>query len=143
MNSRLLVAALVSMGVAAGGCILVTGGTSGYTLAIPEGGLCQTEASSAIVTCQCASAASCAPDGGAADGGPLVCCLGESLAASLVAACKATSCGTSAIQLCETSQECDDAACLSQVCTVSSVTIPVQACGAIPAATGILCTLED
>jgi hypothetical protein len=138
MNGRLLVAALVSMGVAAGGCILVTGGTSGYTLAIPEAGLCQTDAPSALVTCECASAASCAQDGG-----PVACCLGESLTGSLAAACKATSCGPSAIQLCETSKECDDAACLSQVCTVSSVTIPIQACGAIPAATGIQCTLED
>jgi hypothetical protein len=49
---------------------------------------------------------------------------------SIASACKATACDASAgAQLCKMSSECRDASCVLQTCSVSSVSLPVQACG--------------
>jgi hypothetical protein len=117
MLRRLVLASLSIPGVVASGCFLLTGSTSGYSLAAAEGG--------------CESAAECENEGGGAQ----VCCLSATLGASV---CQESPCGTSAVQLCAKSAECPDAACLPQSCAFAGTEYPVRACGAIP-----LCARED
>jgi hypothetical protein len=117
MKGRLLVAFFVVAGMAGAGCLLITGSTSGYTEAGPEGG--------------CEAASDCVGDAGG------VCCL--SLTAG--AACQRGPCGSSAIQLCTDSGECsDDASCLSQSCTYAGSSYEVRTCGEVPPSFPITCT---
>jgi hypothetical protein len=118
MRSRVALALLLGLAVIAAGCILITGGTGGYTLAGgAEGGTCE-------------SAAECDAGGGQ----PQICCL--SLASG--AACQVGPCGAQKVQLCAKSAECDDAACVPQSCMLDGVQLGLRACGVIP----LLCT-ED
>jgi hypothetical protein len=93
--------------VAVGGCILVTGGTDGYTSA--EGGSCQ-------------SPKDC-------NGGP--CCFVVSDAGQSSTTCQA-SCPAWA-QACAEGLDCGDGgSCLVQSCTVEEATVQVATCGPIP-----------
>jgi hypothetical protein len=100
------------------GCILVTGGTDGYSQApVPTGGTCT-------------SAAECG------DGGMVCCLVVTASTTSTNGTCEST-CSTSYPQLCATTAECGDAgACLKQQCTVDAggtgIPVPLQACGTIP-----------
>jgi len=119
---------------AALGCILVTGGTDGYTLAPPEAGICATEAGllGVDLSCQCASSADCP-----SDGGKQYCCLSLDLAKlSAASSCEVDPChGSLTVQLCTQSSECAGAGCYLQSCSFDGsvpATVTVQACGEIP-----------
>jgi len=116
MKRPLVAAALLSSAVAAAGCFIITGSTSGYTEApatTSEGG--------------CEAATDCTGDGGVE-----ICCLG---ATTMSASCQAGPCGTAAIQLCAKTAECDDASCTEQSCTFGGATYMLRACGLIPSCT--------
>jgi hypothetical protein len=111
-----VLAALVALALA-GGCVLFTGSTDGYSLV--EGG---------AGSQKCSSAADCRGGG--------VCCVSasQSSVTSVAGVCQ-PSCTISVPQLCKTNAECGDAgACTSQTCNdAGGVGIPVtlQACGVI------------
>jgi hypothetical protein len=115
MKGRLVLTALVTSAVAAGGCFLVTGSTSGYTQepSSSEGG--------------CEGAADCTGDGGAQ-----ICCF---ISTSLSSTCQGAPCGAGNVQLCAKSAECTDAACTSQSCSIEGTSYEVRACGAISGCT--------
>jgi hypothetical protein len=124
MTSRILavlsVVALVALvaGTAIAGCFLVTGSTSNYTQALPEGG--------------CEAASDCTGEGG-------ICCL------SLMSGsqCGQGVCGSGAVQICTDSGECpEDAACVAQTCNYEDASLEVHACGAIPSDSlaGLVCS---
>jgi hypothetical protein len=118
MRSRIAVAALLTAGLMAAGCFLITGSTSGYTQALPEGG--------------CESAAECRGDGEAG-----TCCLS---ATSGTSACQLGACGPLQVELCAKAAECaDDAGCIRQSCSLGGTELEIQACGSIP----LLCTSEN
>lgn len=123
--------ALASFTLAAGmsfaaGCILVTGGTGGYTQAggSDSGGM------------SCTSAADCG------DGGQVCCLVVSASATAASGTCEPTcSIPSSYPQLCATSAECGDAgSCNKQSCTVnvsgSSVPVSLKACGMVQGCTG-------
>jgi hypothetical protein len=110
------------------GCILITGGTDGYTQA---GGAAAAGAS-------CMSAANCG------DGGN-VCCLVVTAQTMSTAGTCASTCAISYPQaypqLCMTSAECGDAGpCNMLSCTVDAggtdIPFTLQACGTVPGCTG-------
>jgi hypothetical protein len=123
-----LVSFLLVSGLSFGaGCILITGGTDGYT---------QAGAGSAGASCM--SAADCG-DGGS------VCCLIVTAQTTSTAGTCASTCAiaypTAYPQLCKTSAECADAGpCNMLSCTVdaSGTGIPftLQACGMVQGCTG-------
>jgi hypothetical protein len=114
MASRPFVIALAMAVIAAAGCFLVTGSTSGYTQEAPEGG--------------CEAAADC-------DGG--VCCLSST---SFSASCQMAPCGSTEVQLCAEKSECTaDAACLEQSCTAEGMMYSIRTCGKIALS---ICTVE-
>ena len=116
MRSRLAVVALAHLTVATvvAGCFLITGSTSGYTQATPEGG--------------CEAAVDCT-----GEGGPQVCCLSAMTVSSM---CQAR-CGALEVQLCAGSTECASASCLAQSCRVDdAATFQLRACGKIPGCVG-------
>ena len=125
--------AATAVATALAGCLLITGGTSGYKLAPPEAGICSIDAASFGVTiaCGCASSVDCVKDGGAQ-----FCCFGQTGATSAGSSCQSTPCDASvAIQLCKTTAECVHTACTPQTCTYSVVSVPVQACGSLDGCT--------
>ncbi len=95
-----------------GGCLLVTGGTSGYSLLDSGSGSCM-------------SAAEC--DAGS------VCCLDLSSQSTSLSGTCLTSCVAALPQLCTTTAECADAgACVKQSCSGDSGTglsVTLQLCG--------------
>ena len=114
MRARYVALALAVLAVAGAGCMLITGGTDGYSAA-------KTSAAT------CTSAADCG------DGGNVCCLSVSSSTTSVVGACQ-SSCTVALPQLCKTSGECGEAgACSVLSCTVdgSPLTIPLQACGAV------------
>jgi hypothetical protein len=110
------------------GCILVTGGTAGYTA--PDAGFdAGAEAgfgdgSSGSLTCL--SAGDCAEAG-------VVCCVDLSASAPVMR-CQAPPCGGAyPIQLCTSSTECGDAgACTSQSCMLGAAVVSQRICGETP-----------
>jgi hypothetical protein len=113
--------ALVSVPVALGlvtavvGCILVTGGTSGYATADAGAGGVQIGDA-----CTCSMGQ--------------VCCLPGLDAALPLPACQ-TSCSQPWQQLCNVASDCGDAAsaaCLIQACTIEEASVQLQSCGPIP-----------
>lgn len=115
--SFLLVAGM-SLGA---GCMLVTGGTDGYTQA---GGSRSAGAS-------CMSAADCG------DGGDVCCLIVTAQTMSTAGTCASTcAIPTTYPQLCKMSAECGDAGCNS--CTVDAGGVPVmlQVCGTVEGCTG-------
>jgi hypothetical protein len=107
----------------AGGCIIFTGGTDGYS-GVDSG-------SSAGATCT--SAANCG------DGG-YVCCLIVSASTMSTNGTCAQTCSVAYPQLCTTSAECGDAgACTMQSCMIDAgggVSFTLQACGTVPGCKG-------
>jgi hypothetical protein len=112
------------------GCVLITGGTSGYQPADAgsEGPGCGGDAT-CIDFPGCTSAANCTGEAGSA-----VCCLmpTSSAGTSAVAACSSQPCA--GFQLCQTTAECSGGVqCILQTCTFGGVTFAnVQACGSLP-----------
>jgi hypothetical protein len=105
-----------AIGAVTAGCILVTGGTDGYS------------ALDAGPTTQCLTAADC--KGGAAGD---VCCL--VLSGSPGFYCQRT-CEPipSAVQVCSTTAECQgQESCIAQECEVGDASFPLTACGLQPA----------
>jgi hypothetical protein len=123
----LVVSLVVVAGITlAGGCMLFTGGTDGYS----------GTGSGSAGGASCASAADCG------DGGE-VCCLIVSASATSTSGTCAPTCSipSSYPQLCATNAECGDAGpCTKQSCTVSvsgtSVPVSLQACGTVPGCKG-------
>ena len=125
--------AATAVGTALAGCLLITGGTSGYQLAPPEAGVCSFDAASLGVTvsCTCSSSTDC--DG---NGGAQFCCFGQTGATSAGSSCQAKPCDAAVgIQLCKTTAECVHSTCTPQTCTYSVVSIPVRACGSLDGCT--------
>lgn len=112
MRSVLLTLLALAFGVAFAGCILVTGGTSGY--AVAEGGT--------VVGGGCMAPSDCS--------GGQACCLTLNDAGEPAAACQ-SSCAEPWEQLCAQASDCDDGECFSQTCTVEGVSAQVQTCGPI------------
>ncbi len=113
-------AALAASCLIAGGCMIITGGTDGYSAA-------QTGAPGS-----CTSASQC--DGGS------VCCLSvsSSMSSMAVSGTCQSSCTTSLPQLCTTNAECHDAGpCTPLSCAVdgSPVAVTLQACGTVQGCT--------
>jgi hypothetical protein len=105
--------------VVCGGCILITGGTGGYSSA-------DTGASEAT----CTSAANCG------DGG-MVCCLVVTASTTSTSGTCQPTCTTTYTQLCATTAECGEAgACSMQACMLdaggTAVSFTLQACGTVP-----------
>ena len=110
MRAASVVAALALVGAVAG-CVLITGGSDGYSVA--EGGA--------------VTAAGCQKPGD---------CSGEACCFVPDAAVPTTVCQKSCPawqQLCTVGSDCGDAgeSCLAQSCTVEGVTVQVTTCGAI------------
>jgi hypothetical protein len=126
--ARACIAAATAL-TALAGCVLITGGTGGYSLAAPEAGICGAYDAASLgaivpITCSCASSADCT------DGGARFCCFGLEGTASVGSTCQAMPCDGS-LQLCQTTKECVDAECTPQTCSYSSLSIPVFACGSL------------
>jgi hypothetical protein len=124
-----LVSFLLVAGLSFGaGCVLITGGTDGYTQA---GGAAAAGAS-------CTSAANCG------DGGNVCCLIVTAQTMSTAGTCASTcaiTVPTAYPQLCKTSAECGDAGpCNLLTCTVDAggtgYPVTLQACGMIPGCTG-------
>ena len=114
MRRRVTALVVTGVVVAAAGCMLVTGGTDGYSAPKASAGTCS-------------SAADCGDAGS-------VCCLSLSNSTTSVVGSCQSSCTLSLPQLCKTSAECGDAGpCSMLSCTVdgSPVTVPLQACGSV------------
>lgn len=110
-----LAAAAGSIGVVAAGCILVTGGTDGYT-AVDSG--------TPDVFAQCITAANCK-----GDGANNVCCLviGTTVGTACLPTCAPL---PAAVQLCETNAECQgQELCISQACSAGMLSFQLNACG--------------
>jgi hypothetical protein len=111
MRAGLTVLLALGVGAALVGCILVTGGTNGYTG--PEAG--------AEV-----------PVGEGCDCGVgMVCCLPSLDAEIPLVTCQA-SCPEPWKQLCGSASECGDAACLTNICLIEDASLQLLSCGPIP-----------
>jgi hypothetical protein len=113
---RAIGVALAVLVALAGGCVIFTGSSDGYS--VNEAG-----------TPTCASAADCR--GGA------VCCLVVTSSTTSTAGTCMSSCSTSYPQLCAKSSECGDAGSCSMLsCSVDAggvgVSVSIQACGTVP-----------
>jgi hypothetical protein len=107
----------------AGGCILFTGGTGGYSTV-----------DSGSTGASCTSAAACG------DGGHVCCLVVNASTTSTSGTCE-TTCGVASYpQLCKTSAECGDAGpCTMQSCILDAgggVSFTLQACGTVPGCKG-------
>jgi hypothetical protein len=119
---------LVSIGAGAiaalvAGCMLVTGGTSGYSTSGGSGG----------------GGPSCMSASGCGDGGMVCCLIVNGQSTSLEGTC-ASSCSVSYRQLCSSSTECGDAgACHTLSCTPEGgggLSVSIMACGSVPGCVG-------
>lgn len=109
------------------GCVLITGGTSGYVPA--DAGAADAMACAGDATCLgdgCRSAANCTGEAG----GP-ICCLMPTSSGGVAATCTSEPC--LGIQLCQTSTEClSGTQCVPQICTFGAFTVSdIQACGTL------------
>ncbi len=110
-----LATTVLAVAATAGGCVILTGSTDGYSL---------------VDAGACTSAADCG------DGGKVCCLVVMTSGASNT--CQAGPCGGAVpVQLCSSGTECGDAgACLTQLCSIGGHTYPSQkACGTIPGCT--------
>jgi hypothetical protein len=105
--------ALGALALVAGlvGCILLVGGTDGYTLVPPV---------------PCKSAADCTQS--------QVCCAALTSASSVTETCQ-FACGGLAVQICAENAECVDAGCIAQSCRVDGGSVTFQACTLVPTCT--------
>ena len=120
-----VVAGLAGLGAIVGGCILVTGGTDGYT---------QFDAGPPDVFAGCRAASDCMGDG-SADAGD-ICCIGLT-SSGLGTSCE-NSCFTIGTQLCATNAECvgdggdgGGIRCVQQTCPLSVFGV-TSTLGALP-----------
>jgi len=117
MRAALHALLALGAGAAAVGCILVTGGTSGYT-APDSGGT--TQGGLIGEACNCISGQ--------------VCCLPSLDAGLSLPTCQA-SCSEPWQRLCARATDCGDAAsaaCVAQACTLDDASVQVLSCGPIP-----------
>jgi hypothetical protein len=121
----LIVSGLLAAGLSlAGGCILFTGGTDGYS-----------SVDSGSTGTACTSAASCG------DAGHVCCLVVNASTTSTNGTCEPTcSIPSSYPQLCATNAECGDAGpCTMQSCTIDGgggISFTLQACGTVPGCKG-------
>jgi hypothetical protein len=115
----------VAGGVVAGGCVIFTGSTDGYTPrdaggdGAGDGGIAS--------SLECVSAADCG------DGGDVCCLVINATTMSAETACQAAPCtGILPAQLCKTSAECGKTGlCQSQTCNLGAVSVTIPACGLV------------
>lgn len=132
MGTRGLGHALVALApmIATASCVLVTGSTDGYELAVDAAAPPTVEAGPGL-DIACLSTNDCASDGGAG-----VCCVTASSSTSARAACQGAPCGGALpIQLCTEGAECGGLTCILQTCTLAGAAVAVRACGTIPTCT--------
>jgi hypothetical protein len=125
---------IAAVGSLIAGCVLFTGGSSGYTLvdagedavaACPDGApFClENECSS---TADCNGGADVAPEAGGQ-----ACCFGVSLGGAVGTSCQ-SSCQAlqgAVAQVCLTNAECGEAACTFQQCQLSGFPVTFHGCG--------------
>ena len=105
------------------GCIVLTGGTSGYSTL--DAGVDSGCADGGCGSLLCLSAADCA--------GPMMVCCASPGAAGLSTHCEASCSGSFQVQLCKASPECGDAgACTEQQCSFGGATALQEICGKNP-----------
>ncbi len=120
----------IAIGLAAAGCVVVTGSTDGYerepaTVTTRDAGT-----GSGNLDLRCLSATDCASDAGGQ-----VCCVALA-STSASAACQVGPCGGSLpVQLCAADSECSGSTCVLQTCTLAGSKVTVRACGTIPTCT--------
>lgn len=126
-------AGALGLGAVAGGCMIVTGSTDGYSLGdsgAPEAstvdGSCPADGG-VCISLECASAAECT---GSTEAAPQVCCLGFVNATTIGATCQANGCQLG-VQACATNAECPGSSCILQQCPGFDP-ITFKACGLVP-----------
>ena len=116
-----------------GGCLLVTGSTSGYVEVVDAGAqapttsTCNADAGACLVV-GCSSPADCP----GVDGGPNgFCCLSATLSPPGAAlACQAAGCAGGQSTVCATSLDCDQrTTCDAHACTLQQTSITFRTCG--------------
>lgn len=119
-----------------GGCVLITGGSDGYTELVdasaqaPTAAACPADASACVVV-GCSSPADCLADDASAGG---FCCLTPTTSpAGAALACQATACPLAQTTVCASSADCPvGLACETQQCSISGTSITFKTCGAVP-----------
>ena len=122
------VVGVLAAGAAMVGCILVTGGTSGYQgvdAGVPsvDAGVCLADDGGVCVVPGCAIEPCSNGE---------VCCAGLIGTRTIGAACQTGPCGLGYLPLCMTSKDCAGADCINQDCAVAGNTITLQICGVFP-----------
>jgi len=125
--AALVAAVTIAAGTVGAGCVIITGSTDGYSVQGTGG---DGGRDSGAVSLECVSAADCG------DGGNVCCLVINSALTQATTACQA-SCsggtGTPAVQLCKSTSECGKTGiCITQTCTLGSLTVTIPACGNIP-----------